>query len=182
MKGRPAGRAVAVGIGRPGGGPARPGPSALPGDSPAVFLSCSPGRQHHLGRLRPGSSAFWLVLLPAYVCWNRPGFLRCQLHQSGQCSTFQPAQAIVASPEIVMLWHLKGKEPSQITPIAGKVLWAWNTVYPARSGAQNQSVFFFLGERFSGIFRSKSNRVYFSNDQDLGLESVLEGLPWQSSG
>ena len=109
MKGRPAGHAVAVGIGRPGGGPARPGPSALPGDSPAVFLSCSPGRQHHLGRLRPGSSAFWLVLLPAYVCWNRPGFLRCQLHQSGQCSTSQPAQAIVASPEIVMLWHLKRK-------------------------------------------------------------------------
>ena len=44
----------------------------------------SPGRQHHLGRLRPGSSAFWLVLflLPACFCWNRPGFLRCQLHQS----------------------------------------------------------------------------------------------------
>ena len=56
----------------------------LPGilAQPSRSVPSQPGRQHHLGQLRPGSSAFWLVLLPAYLCWNRPGFLCCQLHQS----------------------------------------------------------------------------------------------------
>ena len=111
MKGEPAVRALEVGLVCLEAGLHGQDPPPCLVTAPGLFLCCSPGRQHHLGWLRPGSSAFWLVLLPAYLCWNRPGFLRCQLHQSGQCSTFQPGQAIVASSEIVILWHLKRKRP-----------------------------------------------------------------------
>lgn len=48
-------------------------------------LCCSSGGQHGICWLCHGPCPVWPALFPARLSGNRPGFLRCQLHQSGQC-------------------------------------------------------------------------------------------------
>lgn len=52
---------------------------------PCSCLCCSSGGKHDVCWLCHGPCPVWPALFPARLSGNWPGFLRCQLHQSGQC-------------------------------------------------------------------------------------------------